>query len=125
MILLKEVESPERFGVPILEKEQVVGIVEKPRDPPSRYAVTGCYFFDSRVFGIIDGLEFSSRGELEITDVNNQYIEWGEMRHHILDGWWTDAGTIPSLLQASSLVAADRYNSVLTGRDTDSLQTSR
>ena len=125
MILLKEVESPERFGVPILEKEQVVGIVEKPRDPPSRYAVTGCYFFDSRVFGIIDGLEFSSRGELEITDVNNQYIEWGEMRHHILDGWWTDAGTIPSLLQASSLVAADRYNSILTGRDTDSLQTSR
>ena len=125
MILLKEVESPERFGVPILEKEQVVGIVETPRDPPSRYAVTGCYFFDSRVFGIIDGLEFSSRGELEITDVNNQYIEWGEMRHHILDGWWTDAGTIPSLLQASSLVAADRYNSILTGRDTDSLQTSR
>ena len=125
MILLKEVESPERFGVPILEKEQVVGIVEKPRAPPSRYAVTGCYFFDSRVFGIIDGLEFSSRGELEITDVNNQYIEWGEMRHHILDGWWTDAGTIPSLLQASSLVAADRYNSILTGRDTDSLQTSR
>ena len=125
MILLKEVESPERFGVPILEKERVVGIVEKPKDPPSRFAVTGCYFFDFRVFRIIDGLELSSRGELEITDVNNQYIEWGEMRHHILNGWWTDAGTVPSLFQASRLVAGDRYNPVLTGRVTDSLQTSR
>ena len=125
MILLKEVESPERFGVPILEKERVVGIVEKPKDPPSRFAVTGCYFFDFRVFGIIDGLELSSRGELEITDVNNQYIEWGEMRHHILNGWWTDAGTVPSLFQASRLVAGDRDNPVLTGRVTDFLQTSR
>jgi len=125
MILLKEVESPERFGVPVLEDGRIVRITEKPSDPPSRFAVTGCYFFDSRVFGIIDGLEFSSRGELEITDVNNRYIKWGAMRHYVLDGWWTDAGTIPSLFQASRLVAEDRSNPVLTGRKTDSLRLDR
>ena len=77
--------------------------------------MTGCYFFDLRVFDIIDGLESSSRGELEITDVNNKYIEWGEMRHHVLDGWWTDAGTVESLFRASGLVAEDGDNPVLSG----------
>ena len=115
MILLKEVGDPERFGVAVLESGRLVEIVEKPETPPSRFAVTGCYFFDFRVFEIIDGLEPSSRGELEITDVNNRYIKWGEMRHHVLNGWWTDAGTIESLFRASELVGEDRDNPVLNG----------
>jgi len=112
-ILLKEVADPERFGVAELDGDRVVRIVEKPAEPPTPYAVTGCYFFDARVFEIIGELEPSERGELEITDVNNRYIEWGEMRYRILDGWWTDAGTVESLHRASRLVAAVDDNPVL------------
>ncbi len=104
-ILLKEVPAPERFGVPELDGDRILRIVEKPLDPPSPYAVTGVYLYDNRVFDIIRGLEPSARGELEITDVNNAYIGWGEMGYSILQGWWTDAGTFDSLLQANQLVA--------------------
>lgn len=104
-ILLKEVPDPERFGVPVLQDKTVVRIVEKPETPPSPFAVTGVYMYDQRVFEIIKSLEPSQRGELEITDVNNQFIEWGEMAYDILDGWWTDAGTVRSLLKAAGLVA--------------------
>lgn len=104
-ILLKEVPDPQRFGVPVLEGDRVSRIIEKPEVAPSKYAVTGIYMYDRRVFDIIQGLEPSARGELEITDVNNQYIEWGEMTYDILDGWWTDAGTIESLFHATQLVA--------------------
>ncbi len=104
-ILLKEVPDPERFGVPELSDGQVIRIDEKPQEPASKYAVTGIYMYDQRVFDIIDTLSPSARGELEITDVNNQYIDWREMTYDILDGWWTDAGTIASLLSASKLVA--------------------
>ncbi len=104
-ILLKEVPDPQRFGVPVLEGDRVVKIVEKPAVAPSKYAVTGIYMYDGRVFEIIKGLEPSARGELEITDVNNQYIAWGDMSYDILDGWWTDAGTIDSLMHAARLVA--------------------
>jgi glucose-1-phosphate thymidylyltransferase len=114
MILLKEVPDPERFGVARVEGERVVEIVEKPARPASRLAVTGCYLYDPRVFEIIQTLEPSQRGELEITDVNNQYIEWGAMRHHSVNGWWTDAGTVASLHRAAGLVAAERDNPVLT-----------
>ncbi|HET9947953.1 MAG TPA: sugar phosphate nucleotidyltransferase [Longimicrobiales bacterium] len=114
MILLKEVDDPERFGVARLDGSRVVEIVEKPADPPSRLAVTGCYLYDARVFDVIRTLVPSGRGELEITDVNNRYIEWGEMRYHTVRGWWTDAGTVRSLHRASTLVAADRQNPVLT-----------
>jgi glucose-1-phosphate thymidylyltransferase len=113
MILLKEVEDPERFGVAELEGGRVTRIVEKPKQPRSRLAVTGCYFYDARVFEIIHGLEPSARGELEITDVNNRYLGWGQLRHHVLDGWWTDAGTISSLYRAAALIAGDRDNPVL------------
>jgi glucose-1-phosphate thymidylyltransferase len=113
MILLKEVDDPQRFGVAELAGDRVVGIVEKPKAPKSRLAVTGCYFYDARVFEIIHGLAPSARGELEITDVNNRYLEWGHLRHHLLRGWWTDAGTVQSLLRASDLVARDRDNPVL------------
>jgi glucose-1-phosphate thymidylyltransferase len=113
MVLLKEVDDPERFGVATVEDDRITGIVEKPAAPASRLAVTGCYMYDSRVFDIIDGLSPSQRGELEITDVNNRYLGWGELDHHVLDGWWTDAGTIRSLFRASRLVSGDRENPVL------------
>jgi glucose-1-phosphate thymidylyltransferase len=114
-ILLKEVEDPQRFGVARLENGRVVQIIEKPQDPPSRLAVTGCYFYDPRVWQIIGDLKPSERGELEITDVNNRYVASGSMKHHVLDGWWTDAGTILSLHRAANLVAGDGDNPVLAG----------
>jgi glucose-1-phosphate thymidylyltransferase len=114
MILLKEVDDPERFGVARVDDNRVVEIVEKPTNPTSRLAVTGCYLYDSRVFDIIKTLAPSGRGELEITDVNNRYIESGEMQHHVVTGWWTDAGTVPSLHRAADFVATDRGNPVLT-----------
>lgn len=103
-IMLKEVPDPERFGVPVFAGDKIVRIEEKPKDPKSNYAVIGIYMYDSRVFDIIGGLEPSQRGELEITDVNNAYIEAGTMKWSVLDGWWTDAGTIRSLLKASTMV---------------------
>jgi glucose-1-phosphate thymidylyltransferase len=113
MILLKHVENPQRFGVAELSHGRVVGIEEKPSDPRSDLAVTGCYFYDARVFEIIQGLSPSERGELEITDVNNRYIAWNAMRHRVLSGWWTDAGTVESLLRATRLVAEGSDSPVL------------
>ena len=104
MVLLKEVEEPKRFGVAELHDDRIVGIVEKPSEPVSNLAVTGCYFYDGRAFEIVQGLSPSGRGELEITDVNNRYLEWGTLRHHVVRGWWTDAGTFESLLRAANLV---------------------
>jgi glucose-1-phosphate thymidylyltransferase len=109
-IFLKEVEDPRRFGVAVVDGDRVVEIVEKPEVPPTPFAVIGIYLYDARVFDVIRGLKPSDRGELEITDVNNQYIEWGEMTYGVLRGWWTDAGTFPSLLRASNLVAETGAN---------------
>ena len=109
-ILLKEVKNPQRFGVPVLDGTRVVKIEEKPKQPQSPYAVTGIYFYDERVFDIIKSLKPSGRGELEITDVNNAYIQAGHLTWDILDGWWTDAGTIESLLLANQLVAQTGAN---------------
>jgi glucose-1-phosphate thymidylyltransferase len=117
MILLKEVPDPQRFGVARFDGQALAEIIEKPAKPPTSLAVTGCYLYDSRVFEIIDGIEPSDRGELEITDVNNQYLEWGELRHHVLSGWWTDAGTVESLFRATRLVAGDTKNPVLNPKD--------
>ena len=80
-------------------------IDEKPAEPASDLAVTGCYMYDNRVFEIAAGLKPSDRGELEITDVNNAYTATGDLHFDILSGWWTDAGTHPSKLKASILVA--------------------
>ena len=111
-ILLKRVPDPNRFGVPELDGDRVVRIDEKPSDPKSDYAVIGIYFYDQGVFNIIRSLEPSARGELEITDVNNHYIDRGELSWSELDGWWTDAGTFPSLLRASNLIAETGANNV-------------
>ena len=104
-ILLKKVADPQRFGVPELDGQRVVKIEEKPAAPKSEYAVIGIYMYDARVFEIIRVLKPSGRGELEITDVNNAYIERDEMAWDVIDGWWSDAGTFESLLYASNLVA--------------------
>ncbi|HZS11169.1 MAG TPA: sugar phosphate nucleotidyltransferase [Nitrospirales bacterium] len=111
-ILLKEVKDPQRFGVPVLDGKRVLKIEEKPAQPKSPYAVTGIYFYDARVFDIIKTLKPSGRGELEITDVNNAYIQAGQLTWDVLDGWWTDAGTIESLLFANQLVAQTGANLV-------------
>ncbi len=111
-ILLKQVDDPQRFGVPELDGDRVVRIEEKPSEPKSNYAVTGIYFYDSTVFDIIKTLVPSGRGELEITDVNNHYIERDAMTWNELEGWWTDAGTFESLLRASNLVAETGANGV-------------
>jgi glucose-1-phosphate thymidylyltransferase len=104
-ILIKKVSYPERFGVVDLRGDKIVGIEEKPAIPKSRFAVTGIYMYDSKVFDFIRELKPSDRGELEITDVNNMYLEKGQLEFSILDGWWTDAGTFDSLLKANILVA--------------------
>jgi len=109
-ILLKEVKDPQRFGVPIFERDRIVGIEEKPKEPKSPYAVTGVYCYDHQVFDIIRTLKPSARGELEITDVNNAYIERGQMTWDVLDGWWTDAGTFESLMLAGTLVSQTGAN---------------
>ena len=112
-ILLKEVKNPQRFGVPVLDGTRVVTIEEKPKQPQSPYAVTGVYFYDGRVFDIIKSLKPSGRGELEITDVNNAYIQAGHLTWDVLDGWWTDAGTIDSLLLANQLVSETGANKMM------------
>jgi len=116
-ILLKKVHDPQRFGVPKLEGRNVVRIEEKPSVPQSDYAVIGIYMFDGEVYDIIRTLKPSGRGELEITDVNNAYIERGEMTWEELDGWWTDAGTFESLLNASNLVAKTGANKLQLAPD--------
>lgn len=107
-ILLSKVHDPQRFGVPVFDGERITRIEEKPKEPKSSYAVIGVYMYDNRVFDIIKTLVPSQRNELEITDVNNAYIEWGDMSWDTIDGWWTDAGTFDSLLKASNLVAESR-----------------
>jgi len=111
-IMIKEVPDPQRFGVPVLEGDKIVKIEEKPKAPKSPYAVTGIYLYDKAVFDIIKSLRPSDRGELEITDVNNVYIERGQLTWEVLKGWWTDAGTFESLLRASQLVAETGANKV-------------
>jgi len=111
-ILLKEVSDPQRFGVPVFEGEKIVRVEEKPANPASNYAVIGIYMYDYRVFEFIKSLKPSERGELEITDVNNFYIKEGKMQWNVLDGWWSDAGTLESLQSAGNMVAKTGANKI-------------
>jgi len=104
-ILLKKVDDPERFGVAEVKGNRIIKITEKPKRPKSRYAVTGIYMYDKKIFDIIKTLKPSERGELEITDVNNEYIKRGQMTFAVLDGWWSDCGTHDALLRANNLVS--------------------
>ena len=109
-ILLKEVPDAERFGVAEIRGDHVIGIEEKPRAPKSNFAVIGIYLYDATVFEKIHRLKPSGRGELEITDVNNFYVQEGTLTFETLSGWWTDAGTFESLLRANNLVAKTGAN---------------
>ncbi|MEI6627241.1 MAG: sugar phosphate nucleotidyltransferase [bacterium] len=104
-ILIKEVANPKRFGVAEIADGNVIGIEEKPAEPKSNYAVTGFYCYDGQVWEIVKTLKPSGRGELEITDVNNYYLNNSLLTCEIYHGDWTDAGTLDSLLKAANLVA--------------------
>jgi glucose-1-phosphate thymidylyltransferase len=106
-VLVQEVDDPGRYGVAEIEGNRVVRIVEKPKQPKTRLAVTGIYFYDETVHDVIASLKPSARGELEITDVNNAYIARGDLTFDVLPGWWTDAGTFESLARANELLRAD------------------
>jgi len=107
-LVLARVEDPSRFGVAAFDATgKLQRIEEKPANPPSEYAVTGLYFYDPRVFDIIDTLKPSARGELEITDVNNRYLEWGELQFDLWNHGWTDAGTFASLRRANGMLLDD------------------
>ena len=107
-VFLKEVEHPWEYGIAVPEGDKIARIIEKPKDPPSNLAVIGVYMYPPDVFEIIEGLERSARGELEITDVNNAYIKRGEMEYDMVDGWWLDAGeNHESLLYANLIVARE------------------
>jgi glucose-1-phosphate thymidylyltransferase len=109
-LLLKEVsrDDAKRFGVAEVKDGKIVGIEEKPANPKSNLVVTGCYLYDARVFDFIRMLRPSARGELEVTDLNNIYIDEQTMTYEVLAGWWTDAGTPASKLKASILVALEK-----------------
>jgi glucose-1-phosphate thymidylyltransferase len=107
-IFLKEVPDAQRFGVAEVSDNRIIGIEEKPKHPKTNLAVTGLYIYDPAVFGIINELKPSGRGELEITDVNNAYVHKGTMTFSLLSGFWSDAGTFDSLLHASIQVKEHR-----------------
>lgn len=103
-IFLKEVKDPERFGVPVFENDKIIRIEEKPKQPKSKHAVTGVYLYDSTVFDKIRTLKPSQRGELEVTDLNNLYLQEGKLSFSFLKSQWLDAGTPDSLLEASNIL---------------------
>jgi glucose-1-phosphate thymidylyltransferase len=103
---LKKVEHPWEYGIAVIEGDKVVKIIEKPKEPPTDLAVIGVYMYAPDVFDIIKTLKPSDRGELEITDVNNAYIDRGEMAYDLLDGWWLDAGEDHQALLKANLTVA-------------------
>jgi glucose-1-phosphate thymidylyltransferase len=110
-ILLAQVENPRAYGVAEMDAERVVRIVEKPTEPKSNWAVIGIYFYDHQVFDIVRQLKPSARNELEITDVNNAFIERGEMTADKVSGFWADAGeNIDFYLHACNMVARSGAN---------------
>lgn len=112
-VLLKEVGDPERFGIAALDEKLILKIEEKPSKPKSNYAVVGCYMYDEQVFDIIDRIDPSERGELEITSVNNEYIAQGLLQYSFVRGRWTDAGTFESLNEANELLLSNN-NQIIT-----------
>jgi glucose-1-phosphate thymidylyltransferase len=109
-VFLKEVDDPERFGIAEIENNKVISVEEKPAQPKSNLAITGCYVYDNRCFEVIKNLKPSARGEFEITDVTDWYLQNGELNATTLDKDWIDAGTFESLFLAASKVR-DQKNS--------------
>lgn len=113
MVFLKTVNDPSRFGVANLVDGKINHIEEKPKEPKSNLAVTGLYFYDSTVFDKIKTLRPSARGEFEITDVNNLYLKEGKLGFHILNGFWSDAGTFESRKLCGDFVKVKHEQNVL------------
>lgn len=129
MVFLKEVVDPERFGNPVFAKDdpkRIETIIEKPKEPANKLAVTGLYFYDQTVYDKIRTLKPSGRGELEITDVNNAYIAENKMAWSMLDGFWSDAGTFHSLYRSNRYWAkkklGSKYTDVCAGIDVPGLK---
>lgn len=116
MIFLKDVPDAQRFGVAEVKGNKVLSIEEKPKAPKSSLAVTGLYFYDSKVFDIIRSLKPSGRGELEITDVNMAYLKSDSLTYSSVKGFWSDAGTFESLYRASALVRNVKMNRNKNGK---------
>lgn len=110
-LMLAEVENPRAYGVATFEGKRLVRIVEKPEQPASNLIVTGLYLYDPRVFDMVRTLRPSGRGELEITDVNNAYLDLGDVRYERIRGYWADCGeSVDTLLRANNLVAQQGAN---------------
>ena len=107
-VFLKHVERPSRYGIAELEDGEIVALSEKPDQPESNYAITGLYVYSAKVFDIIPELELSDRGEYEITDVNETFLNRGDLSFEILDSRWFDVGTPEGLFQASEFVREER-----------------
>lgn len=107
-LFIKQTHHPERFGVPEIVDGVIVDVVEKPKNPPSNYAVTGLYLYDHHVFDIIKNLTPSKRGEYEITDVSNYYIKNFEGGYTIIENGWTDAGTFESYEEANNMMRTSK-----------------
>jgi len=109
-IFLKTVEQPQSYGVPRFEGERIVEIQEKPKEPPSSFAVTGCYFYSPAVFEVIRQIKPSARGELEISDVNDAFVKEGRMGHTVLNGFWGDCGESIDGMMAVSRYVQDHFS---------------
>lgn len=108
MVFLSEVEHPWEYGIADVQDGRITRIIEKPKEPPTNLAVIGVYMYPPDVFDSIRTLTPSARNELEITDVNNIYLQRGKLKHEVLDGWWLDAGeNAEALLRANLIVARE------------------
>jgi glucose-1-phosphate thymidylyltransferase len=110
-IFLKRVDHPWEYGIAEVEGNKIKRVIEKPKDPPSDLAVIGVYMYPPDVFDVIATLAPSARGELEVTDINNVYIQRGEMEYEIIEGWWLDAGENHQALLRANLIVA-RQNGI-------------
>jgi glucose-1-phosphate thymidylyltransferase len=124
MTFLYEVEDPRAYGVAEMEDNRVVRVVEKPKEPKSRWVLTGAYIFDPAVFDVIDGLEPSWRGEYEITDAIQGLIDQGaRVLPHFVRGWWVDTGNADDMLRANRLILRGITNRLEGGVQVDDRST--
>ncbi len=112
-VFLTQVDNPSEYGIAQLDDGKIVRIIEKPQDPPTNLAVVGVYMYPPDVFDVVETLEPSARGELEITDVNNAYIQRGELEYELVDGFWIDAGESHEALLRANVTIAQHEGVVL------------
>jgi glucose-1-phosphate thymidylyltransferase len=116
LLALSKVKDPERFGVPKIENNRIVEVIEKPTNPPSQYAVAGIYIYDKNIHNIIENLAPSPRGEYEISDAHTNLINQGfQVGFSEITGWWKDTGKPQDLLEGNQLLLAQIKNSIIQG----------